>query len=177
MENWNLYPLLISNWSCSQRPSENHVEHTLHWYTTLLGPRYTDIFQDPHMVKFLTYEASTSLNMFLSLKNTVPIIRRTNFHCESLEKWYGNNRNFSYVVGSRGSRMARGWVFTVKSECLDVALWKKGGAAVVLRLVQLATVSYLIIWILSSDVLRIKCFVDPAWGFSCDWNIDGWVEE
>ena len=36
-----------------------------------------------------------------------------------------------------------GDVFTVKAECLDVALWKIGGAAVVLRLVQLATVSYL----------------------------------
>ena len=34
-----------------------------------------------------------------------------------------------------------GDVFTVKAECLDVALWKIGGAAVVLRLVQLATVS------------------------------------
>ena len=38
-----------------------------------------------------------------------------------------------------------GDVFTVKAECLDVALWKIGGAAVVLRLVQLATVSCLTI--------------------------------
>jgi hypothetical protein len=34
-----------------------------------------------------------------------------------------------------------GDVFTVKVECSDVALWKIGGAAVVLRLVQLAIVS------------------------------------
>jgi hypothetical protein len=31
-----------------------------------LGPRYTGTFQDLELVKFLTYEASTSLNMFLS---------------------------------------------------------------------------------------------------------------
>jgi len=38
-----------------------------------LGPRYTDAFQDLHMVKFLTYEASTSFNMFLALKSTIPL--------------------------------------------------------------------------------------------------------
>jgi hypothetical protein len=32
-------------------------------------------------------------------------------------------------------------VFTVKAECLDVALWKISGSAVVLRLIQLATVN------------------------------------
>ncbi|KAF7343336.1 hypothetical protein MVEN_01765900 [Mycena venus] len=31
-----------------------------------LGPRYSGNFQDPLLVKFLTYEASTSLNMYLS---------------------------------------------------------------------------------------------------------------
>jgi hypothetical protein len=40
-----------------------------------------------------------------------------------------------------------GDVFTVKAECLDVALWKIGGAAVVLRLVQLATVSCVFVFI------------------------------
>ncbi|RXW14117.1 hypothetical protein EST38_g11734, partial [Candolleomyces aberdarensis] len=31
-----------------------------------LGPRYSGNFQDPGLVRFLTYEASTSLNMFLT---------------------------------------------------------------------------------------------------------------
>ena len=31
-----------------------------------LGPRYSGNYQDPGLVKFLTYEASTSLNMFLT---------------------------------------------------------------------------------------------------------------
>jgi hypothetical protein len=35
----------------------------------------------------------------------------------------------------------RGDVFIVRAQCLDMALWKIGGAAVVLRLVQLANVS------------------------------------
>lgn len=32
----------------------------------MLGPRYSGNFQDPGLVRFLTYEASTSLNMFLT---------------------------------------------------------------------------------------------------------------
>lgn len=35
---------------------------------------------------------------------------------------------------------AAGDVFTVKAACLDTALWKIGGAAIVLRLVDLANV-------------------------------------
>lgn len=42
-----------------------------------LSPHYTDTFQDPHMVKFLTYEASTSesLNMCLILKSNIPLLK------------------------------------------------------------------------------------------------------
>ena len=31
-----------------------------------LGPRYSGTFQDPTLIKFLTYDVSTSLNMFLT---------------------------------------------------------------------------------------------------------------
>lgn len=54
-----------------------------------------------------------------------------------------------------------GDVFTVKAECLDVALWKIGGAAVVLRLVQLATVSCFIF----RRLIRTKCFCRPRMRF------------
>jgi hypothetical protein len=32
-----------------------------------------DAFQGPDMVNFFTYETSTSLNMFLALKSTIPL--------------------------------------------------------------------------------------------------------
>jgi hypothetical protein len=42
-------------------------------------------------------------------------------------------------------------VFVVKAACLDMALWKIGGAAVALRLVQVANVSYPSVAFLSAD--------------------------
>ena len=131
-----------------------------------LGPRYTGIFQDPHMVKFLTYEASTSLNMFLALKSTVPRQKSKLSEQTSIVKAlkWGMGIPEVSVIFAFSAAGALGWgqdkgvgmrhgngtlngeiegdVFTVKAECLDVTLWKIGGAAVVLRLVQLATVSY-----------------------------------
>lgn len=43
--------------------------------------------------------------------------------------------------GSSGVFKTHGDVFIVKAVCLDMALWKIGGAAVALRLVQVASVS------------------------------------
>ena len=110
------------------------------------------------MVKFLTYEPSTSLNVLSSEEEHCPTpkikTRRACFHCESLEEGYGDTRNFVnlYVLGSRRSGIGQNEgvgvrygigalngeieddVFTVKAECLDVALWKIGGTAIVLRL-------------------------------------------
>ena len=130
-----------------------------------LGPRYTDAFQDPHMVKFLTYEASTSLNMFLALKSTIPLPKSKPGEQTSIVKALKKGMGIpeTSVVFTFSAAGAPGWgqdegvgvrcgigalsgeiegdVFTVKAECLDVALWKIGGAAVVLRLVQLASVS------------------------------------
>jgi len=123
------------------------------------------------MVKFLTYEASTSLNMFLALKNTVPLQKSKPGEQTSIVKaskggmgipetsvvfafsaagapGWGQDKGIGVRCGINASILngdVEGDVFTVKAECLDVALWKIGGAAVVLRLVQLATVSYLII--------------------------------
>lgn len=53
-----------------------------------------------------------------------------------------------FSVSPSGSMHSRdfkmeGDVFSVRAACLDVALWKIGGAAVALRLVQVANVSAL----------------------------------
>ena len=127
-----------------------------------LGPRYTGIFQDTHMVKFLTYEAS---RMFLALKNTVArpkskpgeqtsILKALKggmgtpevsviFAFSAAGPGWGQDKGVGVRCGNGTlNGEIEGDVFTVKAECLDVALWKIGGAAVVLRLVQLATVSY-----------------------------------
>ncbi|EAU86631.2 hypothetical protein CC1G_07289 [Coprinopsis cinerea okayama7 len=210
-----------------------------------LGPRYSGNFQDPGLVKFLTYEASTSLNMFLtsvasknyanplspsavspstpnapfsiasalsSMSATagvppqiqaqqsqsapesayIPASKQA-IHQSGLMKLvrYGtgipeNRIMFSFTAGdckNGGSALGqtiplrgklkppksevvslkspmieeeqgngrtgagdgvevRGDVFVVKAACLDTALWKIGGAAVALRLIQLAKGSH-----------------------------------
>ncbi|KAJ6464029.1 beach-domain-containing protein [Mycena sanguinolenta] len=163
-----------------------------------LGPRYSGNFQDPLLVKFLTYEASTSLNMYLStvvakspttpasagpsagpaaplmkvVKDGLGIAENTivfamsphNCAPSKSEDAIGETEdgtvlatghasaNGNAVNGSgkggggagagAGSGMkvfrTSGDVFVVKAACLDLSLWKIGGAAVPLRLVQVA---------------------------------------
>ncbi|KAJ7579061.1 beach-domain-containing protein [Mycena floridula] len=121
-----------------------------------LGPRYAGNFQDPALVKFLTYEASTSLNMFLStvaVSKTVPLeslplmkVVRDGLAIPpssvvfSISPLYTDKSGRSPIVPALGGEFkVHGDVFTVKVSCLDMALWKVGGAAVPLRLVQLAS--------------------------------------
>ncbi|KAF8233255.1 beach-domain-containing protein [Tricholoma matsutake] len=110
-----------------------------------LGPRYAGNFQEPNLIKFLTYEASTSLNMFLSTamsKNTSssavsPLIKVVNEGLNVPESSIIFSVSPSGSMHSRDFKM-EGDVFSVRAACLDVALWKIGGAAVALRLVQVA---------------------------------------
>jgi hypothetical protein len=110
-----------------------------------LGPRYFGNFQTPNLIKFLTYEASTSLNMFLATiasKNTTsstisPLMR-------AVKDGLGVSQSsiiFSVSPHSSHDFRMEADVFIVKAACLDIALWKIGGAAVALRLVQAANVS------------------------------------
>lgn len=165
-----------------------------------LGPRYTGGFQDLELVKFLTYEASTSLNMYLgsttqsqgahmrspqattgSIKgkqSLTPIVKALREGMPSVgvkddallfvvapdefgagaEGDTGSKRMGKDSVGvelglrgvgkgssGKGSVDAAlsGDVYVVQAESLDVALWKIGGAAVGMRLVQLASVCHL----------------------------------
>ncbi|GBE84628.1 hypothetical protein SCP_0606070 [Sparassis crispa] len=129
-------------------PLANHIPRLIHH----LGPRYTARFQAADLVKFLTYEASTALNVYLSagaLQQPVPsdVTQLMN----SIKYGLGVNEAAILFVlspaieipnvdesGSPGIAYA-GDVFAVKSNCLDLAMWKLGGAAIALRLVQLAS--------------------------------------
>ncbi|KAF8652783.1 hypothetical protein AX16_004175 [Volvariella volvacea WC 439] len=177
-----------------------------------LGPRYYGNFQDRKLVNYLTYEASTSLNMFLSaivasgdasgsssaghgksgnakggvgglvnaIKEGMGIVEKDILWsvkgCEwagmgdslslgplrGVDSLGGHSRSRSDVSlggdgaggagaggaggggaggGKKGSGLEvrmEGDAFAVQASCLDQALWKIGGAAVALRLVQLA---------------------------------------
>jgi hypothetical protein len=113
-----------------------------------LGPRYVGNFQDPNLIKFLTYEASTSLNMFLSTtvsKNTSssavsPLMKVVKDGLGVPESSIVFSVKPHSSMHSRNLKM-EGDVFVVRAACLDMALWKIGGAAVALRLVQVANVS------------------------------------
>lgn len=126
-----------------------------------LGPRYSGNFQDPLLVKFLTYEASTSLNMYLSTvvsKSATPVaqtplmkvVRDGLGIAEAFIVFSVSPLNCpphdteAAVIPANGSQREfkiGGDVFVVKAACLDMSLWKIGGAAVPLRLLQVANVS------------------------------------
>ncbi|KAK7042535.1 hypothetical protein R3P38DRAFT_3448691 [Favolaschia claudopus] len=130
-----------------------------------LGPRYSGNFQDPLLAKFLTYEASTSLNMYLSTvvaKSQTPVgltplmkvVKDGVGIAENSIVWSLSPLSTSgmgaettgggggaAVVPANGSRKVftiQGDVFIVKAACLDLSLWMIGGAAVPLRLLQVA---------------------------------------
>ena len=125
-----------------------------------LGPRYSSTFQSPELVRFLTYEASTSLNIFLSTiasKHGVPpdvasLVKAIKdgigideasvvFSLVPSIFWDKSDSQDTPVESSVMGRFARqGDVLPMKAYCIDIAVWKIGGAAVLLRLVQLASV-------------------------------------
>ena len=122
-------------------------------------------------MRFLTYEASTSLNMFLStltaksrsagspLLNVAseglgikessivfsvsPISRFDQSHELIPLAPNGPSVNPDGINARNRFRMI-GNVFLVKLSCLDAVLWKIGGVAVALRIVQTAQVSAVI---------------------------------
>ena len=121
-----------------------------------LGPRYNATFQSQHLVKFLTYEASTSLNIFLSnltasksgiLPDVVALVKAINEGIGIEEA----SVVFSFVPAAYLpsidgaltplSRFTKdGNVHAAKAFCVDTAMWEIGGVAVPLRLIQLARV-------------------------------------
>ena len=136
-----------------------------------LGPRYAGSFQDPHLIfKHLTYEASTSLNMLIvnltaknpnsedlslmmkAVKNGLGITQASIIFLLSpgsftpsyeSSTWLPSTTPHSPFLARNGTWSTEGDVFVAQAKCLDMAMWKIGGAAVALRLVQLANVSYM----------------------------------
>lgn len=125
-----------------------------------LGPRYAGRFQSADLVKYLTYEASTSLNIFLA---TVAQAKKTTMMGTLISRGLGINASsvvFNLTpsipgLKDTGSGITRiesetsdalpslrveGDVIAVRNVSLDVSIWRLGGSAVPLRLVQLATV-------------------------------------
>ncbi|KAG5653218.1 hypothetical protein H0H81_001695 [Sphagnurus paluster] len=126
-----------------------------------LGARYMGNFQDPALIKFLTYEASTSLNMFLyTVASKQPSSLGQSAIMKAVKDGLGISESvISFAVsplnvsqsgltavvpvnGFGREFKSEGDVFTVKAECLDTALWKIGGASVALRLVQVANTQH-----------------------------------
>lgn len=142
-----------------------------------LGPRYCGTFQDPYLVKFLTYEASTSLNMFLAtLATKVASAAELSPLIKAVKEGLGvAESSIIFAISpssvrdelrsgvpkvnplpttpssafflSQSQKPVRsgieqtGDILAANVSCLDVAMWKVGGAAVALRLVQIANVS------------------------------------
>ncbi|KAH9925795.1 beach-domain-containing protein [Fomitopsis serialis] len=116
-----------------------------------LGPRYASRFQTTQLARLFTYEASTALHIFLdgAAYQTVAkadIIQLQHVVKEGLavgESSIVFSLNTSSELQSTDTGIRLGFVgigdiFLVKNGSLDMALWKIGGAAVALRLVQLA---------------------------------------
>lgn len=144
-----------------------------------LGPRYCGTLQDPAIVRFLTYDASTSLNMFLvtlvskaatpvDLSPLVKAVKNglsVEESCIVFSISPSSLRDDAQIIASGSRSMPTtpssaffqthaiasmpqtvelvGDATTASAACLDMALWKIGGAAICLRLVQLAHVSLL----------------------------------
>ncbi|KAH9975416.1 beach-domain-containing protein [Lactifluus volemus] len=132
------------------KPLGDHLPRFIHH----LGPRYNATFQSQNLVKFLTYEASTSLNIFLSNvgssktgtpPDVVALVKAINDGIGVEETSvvflfspaaYLPSADVSSPTLSRFTK--DGDVRATKAYCVDTAMWEIGGVAVPLRLIQLA---------------------------------------
>ncbi|KAH7890525.1 hypothetical protein F5I97DRAFT_1922982 [Phlebopus sp. FC_14] len=122
-----------------------------------LGPRYRGNFQDRALVRLLTYEASTSLNMHIatlghtgvelgvtsSLKKAIrdgAPITESSILCKLVPGDLSElpHRVISSTRRDKYSHTVHGDVLSILCQSLDLALWSIGGARLVLRLVSLA---------------------------------------
>ncbi|RPD65419.1 beach-domain-containing protein [Lentinus tigrinus ALCF2SS1-7] len=118
-----------------------------------LGPRYVSRFQAADLIRFLTYEAATALNIHLfaraeqargsaaevkglinSFKNGLGISESSIIFAISTVTTLFENKE----TGELNDAAMDSDVFLARCNGLDLAMWEIGGAAVALRLVQLA---------------------------------------
>ncbi|CCA74831.1 related to WD repeat and FYVE domain-containing protein 3 [Serendipita indica DSM 11827] len=135
-----------------------------------LGPRYFSNFQAAPLVRFFTYEAATSLSIYL--QSLMDAKRTPSAELSALLKGAkdgtgvqeesilfaltpagyqesGGEDGDAYVINSalrrdrvRDNARIVGDVAVVKPQCLDVSVWKIGGAAIPLRLVEMSQNSH-----------------------------------
>ena len=118
-----------------------------------LGPRYSSRFQTTQLARFFTYEASTALHIFLDSAAHQSVVKADILQLQHVVR-EGLSVGESSIVfslntaselqstdtGIRLGFVGLGDIFLVKNGTLDMALWRIGGTAVALRLVQLANV-------------------------------------
>ena len=118
-----------------------------------LSPRYVSRFQATDLIRFLTYEAATALNVHLyaraeqtrasakevktlinSFKNGLGITEASILFavCPATTQFENSDSGELYDAALDGD------VFVARCNGLDLAMWEIGGAAVALRLVQFA---------------------------------------
>ena len=124
-----------------------HIGDDIPRFVQHLGPRYAGRFQADDLVKFMTYEASTSLSIFLS---TVANSKKTSSMSSLIKNGINIDANdilfilTPYTIEKAGTEseeiFVEGDLMSVRSICLDLSMWRLGGAAIPLRLVQLAKV-------------------------------------
>ncbi|KZT70568.1 beach-domain-containing protein [Daedalea quercina L-15889] len=117
-----------------------------------LSPRYASRFQTTQLARFFTYEASTALHIFIDGAAHQSVAKADITQLQHVVR-EGLSIGESSIVfslstsselqatdtGIRLGFVAIGDIFLVKNGTLDSALWKIGGTAVALRLVQLAS--------------------------------------
>ncbi|KAL4252230.1 hypothetical protein ABKN59_005526 [Abortiporus biennis] len=116
-----------------------------------LGPRYFARFQSSDLVKFMTYDASTSLSIYLANMSSSPKTPSISELMQAIKSGLDIGESsilFSvspFVDIKKAGENANstdpwldGETFEVKSTSLDSSMWKLGGAAIPLGLVQLA---------------------------------------
>ncbi|EKM53226.1 uncharacterized protein PHACADRAFT_210920 [Phanerochaete carnosa HHB-10118-sp] len=121
-----------------------------------LGPRYAGHFQASDLAKFMTYEAATSLSIFLT---SVAQSKKPSAMSTLIKNGLGINPDAIFFVltpsvcnmhvsestdqldilqNDRGLRVILdGDVITVRNVSLDLSMWRLGGAALPLQLIQL----------------------------------------
>ncbi|PIL27451.1 hypothetical protein GSI_10600 [Ganoderma sinense ZZ0214-1] len=118
-----------------------------------LSPRYVSRFQATDLIRFLTYEAATALNVHLYARaeQTRASAKEVKTLINTFKNGLGiSEANIIFAVcpattqfenketGELYDGALDGDVFIARCNGLDLAMWEIGGAAVALRLVQLA---------------------------------------
>ena len=133
-------------------------------------------------MKFLTYEGSTSLNIFLTSLVTKNGVGSDVVHLvQAMKEGLGIEESsvvFSatpsvvsdtFQVGERNPTVRftkEGDVIHAKAKCIDLAMWQLGGASVALRLIHLANVRFTLHRFLN----LLSVYLEPTRALANTWD-------